>query len=54
MPMPLWRTAASTTIRECIERIVDSKLGNTIVDNTNPEGERVISSEVASATGSRL
>ncbi len=34
---------------ECIERIVDSK-GNTIVDNSDPEGERVISPEVAAAT----
>ena len=34
---------------ECIERIVDSK-GNTIVDNNDPEGERVVSPEVAAAT----
>ncbi len=33
---------------ECITKIVDSK-GNTIVDNSVPEGERVISTEVAAA-----
>ncbi len=33
---------------ECIEQILD-KDGNVVVDNTNPEGERVLSEEVACA-----